>query len=72
MISSLFWIVPVSAVLALIFAWIFYKNMMTREEGNDRMKEIAQYVREGAMAYLKRQYTVVAKVFAVLVVLLLV
>ncbi|HRC89535.1 MAG TPA: sodium-translocating pyrophosphatase [Bacteroidales bacterium] len=72
MISSLFWIVPVSSVLALIFAWIFYKSMMTREEGNDRMKEIAQYVREGAMAYLKRQYTVVAKVFAVLVILLLV
>ncbi len=72
MISSLFWIVPVSAILALIFAWVFYKSLMTRDEGNDRMKEIAQYVREGAMAYLTRQYTVVAKVFAVLVVLLLV
>jgi K(+)-stimulated pyrophosphate-energized sodium pump len=33
--------------------------MMKNSEGNDRMKEIAQYVREGAMAYLRRQYRVV-------------
>ena len=44
--------------------------MKSQEEGTDRMKEIASYVREGAMAYLKRQYSVVAKVFVILVVLL--
>jgi K(+)-stimulated pyrophosphate-energized sodium pump len=70
MISSIFWIVPVSALMALLFAWIFYRNMKAQEEGTDRMKEIAEYVREGAMAYLKRQYSVVAKVFVILVVLL--
>ncbi|MGQ9619622.1 MAG: sodium-translocating pyrophosphatase [Bacteroidales bacterium] len=70
MISNLFWIVPVSALFALLFAWIFYRSMIVKEEGNDRMKEIAAYVREGAMAYLKRQYTVVTKVFIILVVLL--
>ena len=70
MISSIFWIVPVSALMALLFAWIFYRSMKAQEEGTDRMKEIALYVREGAMAYLKRQYTVVAKVFIILVVLL--
>ena len=70
MINYLFWIVPVSALLALLFAWIFYRNMITREEGTDRMKEIATYVREGAMAYLKRQYSVVGKVFIILVILL--
>jgi K(+)-stimulated pyrophosphate-energized sodium pump len=70
MISSIFWIIPVSALLALLFAWIFYKSMIAKEEGTDRMKEIAAYVREGAMAYLKRQYSVVAKVFIILVVLL--
>ena len=70
MISSIFWIVPVSALFALLFAWIFYKGMKSQEEGTDRMKEIAEYVREGAMAYLKRQYTVVLKVFLILVVLL--
>lgn len=70
MISSLFWIVPVAALTALLFAWIFYRDMKKQEEGTDRMIEIATYVREGAMAYLKRQYGVVTKVFLILVVLL--
>ncbi|MFO7658046.1 MAG: sodium-translocating pyrophosphatase [Bacteroidales bacterium] len=70
MINSLFWIVPVGALLALIFAYIFYKGMMKNSEGNDRMREIAQYVREGSMAYLKRQYKVVGLVFIVLIILL--
>jgi K(+)-stimulated pyrophosphate-energized sodium pump len=70
MISSIFWIVPISALLALLFAWIFYSQMKAQEEGTDRMKEIAEYVREGAMAYLRRQYSVVTKVFLILVVLL--
>jgi len=70
MISNLFWIVPISALLSLLFAWIFYKGMKVQEEGTDKMKEIAEYVREGAMAYLKSQYTVVGKIFIVLVVLL--
>jgi K(+)-stimulated pyrophosphate-energized sodium pump len=70
MISSIFWIVPISALIALLFAWIFYREMKAQEEGTDRMKEIAEYVREGAMAYLRRQYTVVIKVFIILVVLL--
>jgi K(+)-stimulated pyrophosphate-energized sodium pump len=70
MISSIFWIVPISALLALLFAWIFYSSMKAQEEGTDRMREIAEYVREGAMAYLRRQYTVVTKVFLILVVLL--
>ncbi|TNF44079.1 MAG: sodium-translocating pyrophosphatase, partial [Bacteroidetes bacterium] len=50
--------------------WFFFKSMMKSSEGTDRMKEIAQYVREGAMAYLKRQYKVVGIVFVILVVLL--
>ncbi len=72
MISSLFWIAPVAAVLALLFAWIFYRSMMKAPAGSDRMQEIAGYVKEGAMAYIKRQYSVVLKVFIVLVVLLFV
>jgi K(+)-stimulated pyrophosphate-energized sodium pump len=70
MISILFWIVPISALMALLFAWIFYKGMMKQEEGTNKMKEIALYVREGAMAYLKSQYTVVTKVFIILAILL--
>ena len=70
MISKLFWIVPVASVTALLFAWFFFKLMMKSSEGTDRMKEIAQYVREGAMAYIKRQYKVVALVFLFLVIFL--
>jgi len=72
MISSIFWIVPVAAVTALLFALIFFRSMKRKSEGTDRMKEIAQYVREGAMAYIKRQYKVVAIVFLFLVIFLLI
>ncbi|WP_167613008.1 sodium-translocating pyrophosphatase [Maribellus sediminis] len=68
--SSIFIIVPIASILALVFAWIFFKSMMKNSEGTDRMKEIAQYVRDGAMAYLKRQYKVVGIVFVVLFILL--
>ncbi len=70
MITQLFWIIPVSSVIALIFAFYFFKNMMTNSEGNNKMKEIAQYVRDGAMAYLSRQYKVVLIVFIVLLLIL--
>ncbi len=69
MSTDLFWIVPISSVAALLFAWIFYRNMMKSSEGTPRMAEIAGYVRQGAMAYLRRQYGVVIKVFIVLVVI---
>ena len=65
----LFYLVPAAAVLALFFAWFFFHQMMKESEGTATMKEIAQYVREGAMAYLKQQYKVVIIVFAVLAVL---
>ena len=64
--TYLFYLVPAAAVLALLFAWIFFRQMMKESEGTVTMKEIAQYVREGAMAYLKQQYKVVVIVFIVL------
>ena len=64
------YVAPVSALLALIFAFIFYKQMMAADEGTDKMREIAQHVREGAMAYIHRQYKVVVLVFVVLMVIL--
>lgn len=70
--NSLFWIIPFCSLLALFFAWFFFKSMMKSPEGTPRMIEIAQYVREGAMAYLRRQYKVVAYVFIVLMLVLLV
>ncbi len=63
------WIAPIAAFCALGFAIYFYKKMMAAPAGNEKMIEIAQYVREGAYAYLFRQYSVVAIVFVVLVVI---
>jgi K(+)-stimulated pyrophosphate-energized sodium pump len=70
MMNTVFWIVPVSSVMALMFAYYFFKKMMKNSEGTDEMKRIALYVREGSMAYLSSQYKVVTKVFVVLVILL--
>ena len=68
-LNILFYAVPAASVVALFFAWLFFHQMMKESEGTVTMKEIAQYVREGAMAYLKQQYKVVVIVFAVLAVL---
>lgn len=67
--NCLFYFVPVASVIALFFAWLFYHQMKKESEGAPTMKEIAQYVREGAMAYLKQQYKVVGIVFIILAVL---
>ena len=64
----LFYIVPAASLVALFFAWYFFRQMMKESEGNVTMKEIAQYVRDGAMAYLRQQYKVVTIVFVVLAV----
>jgi len=70
--NSIFWIVPIASVLALLFGWIFFKSMMKNSEGSDRMKEIAQHVRDGAMAYLRRQYKVVGVVFLILLIVFII
>lgn len=66
--ENIFYIVPVAAITALLFAWYFFRQMMKQSEGTDTMKTIAQHVREGAMSYLKQQYKVVTIVFIVLAV----
>ncbi|MDR0363481.1 MAG: sodium-translocating pyrophosphatase [Bacteroidales bacterium] len=66
--NKLLWVLIVMAasILALGFAYYFFRQMMKQSEGTPRMKEIALYVRQGAMAYLKQQYKVVIIVFFVL------
>ena len=64
--DSLFYLVPAASVVALLFAWIFYRKMRKEDEGTPTMKQIAQFVREGAMAYLKQQYKIVVIVFIIL------
>ena len=69
MIPTVFWIVPIASVCALGMAWFFFSQMMKESEGTPRMIEIAEYVRKGAMAYLKQQYKVVLIVFIVLAII---
>lgn len=69
MLNNLFWIVPICAIIALLFARIFFKGMMKESEGTDTMKRIAGHVRRGAMAYLRQQYRIVGMVFLVLCIL---
>ena len=69
MTNPVFWLVPASAVVALLLAWYFYAQMMKESEGTDIMKKIASHVRKGAMSYLKQQYKIVGCVFLCLVVL---
>lgn len=65
-----FYLVPVASIMALFFAFYFFKRRMMKEnEGTEKMKTIAQHVREGAMSYLKQQYKVVTAVFIILALL---
>lgn len=67
--TLLIYCVLAASLLALGFAFYFYKSMLKKDEGTDLMKKIAAHVRQGAMAYLKQQYKVVTIVFVVLAVL---
>ena len=65
-IPFVFWLVPIASVVALAMAGYFFRQMRKEDEGTSRMIEIAEFVRKGAMAYLRQQYKVVTIVFIVL------
>ena len=65
-IPALWYFVPVASLVALLSAYLFFRSMIKMPEGTSRMREIAQYVKEGAFAYLSRQYKTVSIVFALL------
>ncbi len=69
LIPAIWWLAPLASVLALIFAVILYRMVMSKSEGNETMIKIAQHVRQGAYAYLRRQYRVVTWAFIVLAVI---
>ena len=64
--NNIFFLVPIAYIVALGFAYYFFKQMLKESEGTETMKKIALYVRKGAMAYLKQQYKVVTIVFVIL------
>ena len=67
--ENLLYAVPVIGVVALVVALMLKGWIGKQDEGNDRMKEISGYIREGAMAFLGREYKMVA-VFAVVLLLI--
>ncbi len=60
----------VGAVLALLFAFSQSKKVLSFSEGNDTMKKIALAIRQGANAYLRRQYATLIKFFVFMVIVL--
>ncbi len=69
-IPAVWWVAPIGALAALFMAFTFFKWVKSQSEGDAGMIEIAEAVRQGAMAYLVRQYKVVSVVFLLLVVVL--
>jgi K(+)-stimulated pyrophosphate-energized sodium pump len=70
MVEYLFYLVPAGSLLALFYALFLFAFVSRQEPGTEKMQEISAAVREGAMAYLKRQYKGVGIFFAVMFVLL--
>ena len=72
MLENLFWVGLVGALIALIFALTQSKKVLKFSEGTELMQKLAASIRKGANAYLKRQYTTVAKIFIIVFVILLI
>jgi len=70
-LPATWYIAPLGAISALIFAYFLFRSVRQRDPGNRRMQEIAGYVREGAFAYLAQQYKGVGIFFAVVLAILL-
>ncbi len=64
--EPLFWLAPLAALVALLFAWLFFRDMRRQDSGTEPMRRIGGHVRQGAMAYLRQQYRVMAAVFLLL------
>jgi len=65
-------LVPIglAGVLALLYAGYLITWVLRQDEGNDRMREIARAIQEGAQAYLNRQYTIIAGIGVLIAILL--
>ncbi len=63
MLNFLFWLVPAGSIVALVFAFVFSRQIQKASPGDEKMRKIAQAVKQGALAYLKQQYKVVVIFF---------
>ncbi|MDC1067717.1 sodium-translocating pyrophosphatase [Candidatus Kapabacteria bacterium] len=70
MLNQLIWLVPACGVIALLFTYIKSAWVKNQDPGNDKMKNIAKFISDGAMAFLKAEYKILG-IFVVLVAILL-
>ena len=68
---NLLWLAPIGSLLALVFSWYLARNVLKKDRGTEKMREIADAVKEGAKAYLRRQYSVVTIFFVIVFFILL-
>lgn len=67
--EPVFWLAPIAAATGLLFAWLFFREMVRQDEGTEMMRSIGGHVRNGAMAYLRQQYRIMVAVFGSLALL---
>ena len=70
MMENLIYVVPAMGIVGLLYTFVKYAWVSKQDAGNDRMKEISNYIAEGAMAFLKAEYKILAY-FVVVAALLL-
>jgi len=68
--DNLLFMIPVAAIVALIFAAYFYKSVWSRDKGTPEMQKISNAIETGAMAYLRRQYKTIGIVIVILAVVI--
>jgi K(+)-stimulated pyrophosphate-energized sodium pump len=57
--SALYWIIPIAGIIAILFALYLARDVLSRDTGTPAMVDVAATIREGADAFVKRQYTTI-------------
>src|SRR4030042_5927319 len=70
MLSQLGYLAPIFGLVGLLVALFIYLFIKRQDDGNELMRDIAQQIHDGAMVFLKREYSIIA-IFVVVVILLL-
>jgi len=68
--DNLLYIVPIAAVIALIVAFVFFKQIFSKDKGTPEMQAISDKIEEGAMAYLARQYKTIGIIAVVIAIII--
>jgi len=68
--NNMLFMIPIAAVVALIFALYFFRNIWSRDKGTPDMQKISDAIETGAMAYLRRQYKTIGIISIILAVII--